>query len=123
MRQLIAHLVGDYVVQSQYMADTKVDRSREGVVWATAHAALYTACFIPLTRHPARLAMIGITHGLLDHYRPFPKLIALRNTKMSPRFMGAFPQQQVPVWLRIVVDNTAHLLINEIALTVRKKGS
>lgn len=121
MRQLLAHLVGDYIVQSQYMADTKVDRSREGVAWATAHAALYTACFTPLTRNPARLALIGITHGLLDHYRPFPKLIALKNTKMSPRLMGAFPEHQVPVWMRILTDNIAHLLINEIALSWRRK--
>lgn len=121
MRQLLSHLVGDYIAQSDYMAVTKVDRSWEGVAWAAGHAVLYTTCFVPLTRSPARLALIGITHGLLDHYRPFPKLIALKDTWMSPNIMGDSRAQDVPVWLRIVTDNTVHLLINEIALSWRRK--
>jgi len=121
VRQLIAHLVGDYVVQSDYLAQAKTHRTDYGVRAAAVHAALYTACFVPLTRSPWRLAIIGITHGLLDHYRPLPKLIATKDWVLSPRDWNVTPPEQVPFWLHIVVDNTAHLVINEVALGWRKK--
>ena len=121
MRQLIAHLIGDYVVQSDWMAAAKVygtEHDRRSA--AVLHAALYTACFIPLTRNPIRLAVIGVTHGLLDRYRPFPALIHRKNVLLSPAGWPATPAADVPLWLRIVVDNCAHLVINEIALSVRR---
>lgn len=117
MKSLIAHLVGDYVLQSDWMAAAKVYGSEHDSRQASiAHAAFYTACFIPLTRNPIRLAVIGITHGLLDRYRPFPELIHQKDKLLSPVNWPATPAADVPVWLRIVVDNTAHLLINELAL-------
>lgn len=119
MRRLIAHLVGDYVVQSDYLAQAKTRRTAEGVKAAAAHAALYTACFLPLTRHPARLAVVGATHGLLDHYRPLPRLISAKDRLLSPHGWPATRPHEVPSWLHILVDNTVHLIINELALSVR----
>lgn len=44
MLQLIAHLCGDYLAQSQWMAENKTKRS-----WpAFVHALLYSLCFVPL---------------------------------------------------------------------------
>lgn len=116
MKKLIAHLVGDYVLQSDYLAQAKTHRTDYGVRAATYHAAIYTACHLPLTRNPLRLAVIGITHGLLDHYRPLPKLIHAKDEILSPGDWHATPASDVPFWLHIVVDNTLHLLINEVAL-------
>lgn len=121
MKKLIAHLLGDYVVQSDYLAIAKTHRNREGVRAATAHAAIYTACHLPLTRNPLRLAVIGITHGLLDHYRPLPRLIHAKDRLLSPHNWPATRPHELPFWLHIVVDNTVHLLINEVALTWRRK--
>jgi len=121
MRQLIAHLVGDYVVQSKWMAAAKVygspdDRRQAAVI----HAALYTACFVPLTRNPWRLAVIGITHGLIDRYRPLPRLINAKDIILSPVSWPHRMSDEVPFWLHIVVDSTLHLAINEVALFYRK---
>jgi hypothetical protein len=120
VKQLLAHLVGDYIVQSDYLAKVKVRRTREGVLAAAVHAGLYTACFVPLTRSPWRLALIGVTHGLLDHYRPLPWVIATKDWLLAPRDYEVVPPQDVPFWLHIVVDNSVHLLINELALSTRR---
>lgn len=123
MRQLLAHLVGDYVVQSDWMAAAKVvGQPHDKRSAAIAHAALYTACFVPLTRNPLRLAVIGVTHGLLDRYRPLPALIHRKDVLLSPTDWPATPAKDVPFWLHIVVDNTVHLLINEMALSVRRRA-
>ncbi|HEY5785133.1 MAG TPA: DUF3307 domain-containing protein [Microlunatus sp.] len=119
MRALIAHLVGDYIVQTDYLALAKVQRTREGVTAAILHAVGYTACFLPLTRNPIRLAVIGVTHGLLDHYRPLPALIHRKDVLLSPASWPAGKPEEMPFWLHILVDNTVHLVINELALTVR----
>jgi hypothetical protein len=116
VKRLIAHLVGDYLVQSDYLALAKTQRTREGVRAAAIHAALYTACFVPFTRNPLRLAVIGITHGLLDHYRSLPALIHRKDQLLSPSSWSATPAKDVPFWLHVVVDNTLHLAINEVAL-------
>ena len=122
MRQLLAHLVGDYVIQSDWMAAAKVlGSARDSRMAAVSHAGLYTACFIPLTRNPARLALIGITHWALDRYRPLPALINQKDRLLSPDGWPATPAKDVPFWLHIVVDNTVHLAINEIALSWRRK--
>lgn len=48
MTQLLAHLFGDYIFQSDWMAQGKTKRS-----WpALAHALLYSLCFVPLCWHP-----------------------------------------------------------------------
>lgn len=123
MKQLIAHLAGDYIVQSDWMAAAKVYGSEHDQQSAAViHASLYTACFVPLTRHPLRLAVIGVTHWALDRYRPFPVLIERKNRLLSPAAWPATPAAAVPLWLRIVVDNTAHLLINELALSLGRRG-
>jgi hypothetical protein len=121
MRRLLAHMVGDYVCQSDWMAAAKVyGQSKDARKAAAIHAALYTACFLPLTRNPLRLAVIGVTHGLLDHYRPFPKLIHRKDVLLSPAAWPATPAQDIPFWMTVIVDNTAHLLINELALSARR---
>jgi hypothetical protein len=41
--QIVAHLVGDYLLQSDWMANKKRTES----LAAIAHAATYTLCFLP----------------------------------------------------------------------------
>jgi len=50
MLQLLAHLCGDYILQSDWMAQNKTKRS-----WpAFVHALLYSLCFLPLCWVAAR---------------------------------------------------------------------
>lgn len=65
MEQLLAHLVGDFCLQSNWMANEKTKRS----VAAAAHVATYMIPFLFITRSPAALAVIGGTHFVIDRYR------------------------------------------------------
>lgn len=122
MRKLLAHLVGDYIVQSKWMAAAKVYGSEHDRRSAAAlHAAFYTLCHVPLTRNPLRLAVIGGTHWALDRYRPLPRLINAKDIILSPVSWPHTMKDPVPFWLHVVVDNTVHLLINEAALSVGRR--
>lgn len=115
-------MLGDYVLgQNDYLAGAKIQRTREGVRAAAIHAAAYTACFVPLTRNPLRLAVIGLTHGLLDHYRPLAYFISWKDRVFSPQAWPYTRTHEVPFWMVILVDNTMHLALNELALDLRRR--
>lgn len=121
MEQLLAHLVGDYVLQTSHMAENKV-RS-----WAIAllHAFTYTLPFLLLTRSPTALAFIFGTHAVIDRYRLAHYVAMLKNMAGEPRRWREFATytgyaEHLPaylsVWLVIITDNTLHLLSNYFAL-------
>ncbi len=67
--QLVAHLAGDFVLQSQAMASGKLTSWR----WAFVHAAVYSLPFAvllgltaPLERAAIALIVIGGTHAVID---------------------------------------------------------
>lgn len=117
---ILAHLVGDYVLQSHWMATEKVKR------WAPAmaHGATYTLPYLLVTRSLLALAVICVTHVVIDRYRLARHVVWAKN-QVAPR--GYRPPHtatgyadDVPpwlaVWLLIVVDNTMHLAINALAV-------
>lgn len=62
---LLCHAVGDYILQSDWMALNKTKRT-----WVAAvHATLYTVPFLVVTRHPAALAIILLSHLVIDRFR------------------------------------------------------
>lgn len=63
--QLLAHAVGDYLLQSDWMAGEKANRS----VAAAVHAMSYALPFLLLTGSPTALAFIAATHFLIDRWR------------------------------------------------------
>jgi hypothetical protein len=80
MEQLILHLIGDYITQSDWMAQNKTKRAYP----ALAHAIVYSLPFLLLG--PSWLAFWVIlgTHFLIDRYRlarfvVYAKNIALGN--------------------------------------------
>lgn len=75
MKALLAHLVGDYLVQNDWMASTKTQRHLPAVV----HGATYAAAFTPLTRDPRALLVIGGTHAVIDRYRLARYVVWARN--------------------------------------------
>lgn len=62
---LIAHAIGDYVLQSDYMASNKTKSS----VVAAVHAVTYSIPFLFLTLSPAAIAFIAATHFVVDRWR------------------------------------------------------
>jgi len=99
MNELLAHLVGDYVLQTRWMATQKLTRLLPAVV----HGLLYTLPFLLITTSWPALVMIGLTHVVIDRF------------SLGQWF--AIPDAARPVWLIILLDNTLHLLINHLALT------
>lgn len=63
--QLVAHAVGDYILQSDWMATEKTKKT----IAALAHVATYALPFLFLTRSPAALAFIVVTHFIIDRWR------------------------------------------------------
>ena len=117
MEQLIAHMIGDYVIQSDWMANNKTKPGLFGLSVAFYHAATYTIPFIFIIQNPISLAIIMVSHGLIDHFRLAAKYTQLRNWNWQTS--NGFPADR-PVWLTtwvvILVDNTFHLLINYCAI-------
>jgi hypothetical protein len=121
---VLAHAVGDYVVQSHWMATQKTQR------WwpAVAHAVTYALPFLLLTRSPLALPVIAGTHAVIDRYRLARHLVWLKN-QLAPRaFRPAWADASatgypsstpawLAVWLMILADNIVHILINQAALT------
>jgi hypothetical protein len=122
---LLAHLVGDYLLQSHWMATEKTRRWWPAVV----HGVAYSLPFLLITRSPWALLVIGGTHVVLDRFRVAKYVIWAKNLigprEYRPSLKEAavncgFPAD-VPAGLAtalmIVSDNTLHLLINAAALT------
>lgn len=117
--QLIAHAVGDYILQSDWMAAEKTKRSTAAAV----HALAYTLPFLLLTRSPAALAVIAITHFVIDRWRLARYVVWLKNWPMTPPWpectATGYPPDRpawMAVWLLIIADNTMHVICNGMAL-------
>ncbi|MFD3955951.1 MULTISPECIES: DUF3307 domain-containing protein [Streptomyces] len=121
---LLAHLAGDYLLQSHWMATEKSKR------WwpAWAHALTYGLPFLLITQSPAALAVIVGTHAVIDRYRLARHLVWAKNQIAPRRFRQpwaecsatGYPAETPPwlaVWLMIIADNALHLLINAAAVT------
>lgn len=114
--QIVAHLVGDYLLQSHWMATEKTKRSAAAVI----HAVAYGLPFLLLTQSPAALAFIVGTHFLIDRYRLARFVVWAKNGDWrAPATATGYPEDVPPwlaVWLLIIADNTMHLIMNAIAL-------
>lgn len=122
--QLLCHILGDYFLQSSWMANNKTKR------WLPAHvhACVYFLPFL-LIFHPSFLAtllMVG-THIVIDRYR-LSRFVSYANHFLSPPSewkpwsecsITGYHKDTPPfvaTWLMIIVDNGMHLTINALSL-------
>ena len=124
MNELICHLLGDYLLQSQWMAENKTSKN----LAAFAHALCYSIPFLILTNFKG-LFLIAISHYLIDRYRLAKYMVFFKNHLAPSKY---WPQWQdcsitgysnklpdyVSFWLLIITDNTMHLLCNHISILV-----
>jgi hypothetical protein len=119
--QLLCHAVGDYVLQSDWMANTKTKKS----VACLAHVATYALPFIFLRPSLAALAVIVGTHFVIDRWR-LARYVCWAKNWLGPgnlpwkdcTFTG-YPADRpawISVWLLIIADNIMHVAINGAAL-------
>jgi hypothetical protein len=129
MEQLICHLIGDYVLQSHWMAQNKTKSHGAALM----HALCYSLPFSLLCDNGRQVFVIQFTHFLIDRYALARFVVYAKNYLLNPSWLRDekdFPSWEeckatgfppdVPtwlsVWLLIITDNTLHLTINYIAL-------
>lgn len=120
---ILAHLIGDYLLQSHWMATQKVTR------WwpAFVHGVTYTLPFLFITQSPLALIFIAGTHMVIDRYR-LAKHLSFAKNFMAPKSYWpnwkdskatGYPSETpawMAVWLMIILDNSLHLVLNLIAV-------
>lgn len=79
MIQLILHLVGDYLTQSDWMANNK----RKRTVAAFCHALVYSLPFLLIGSIPA-VAVIFSTHLLIDRFGLARYVVWFKNRLLQP---------------------------------------
>jgi hypothetical protein len=121
-----AHMIGDYVLQSDWMAQEKTKRSEVALL----HALTYSWPFIPLlflldVQHPLiAILVIWLTHAVIDHYRLARHVVWFKNQfaprEFRPGHTTTGHAEDRPafltIWLVIYVDNIIHVAINTAAL-------
>lgn len=144
MIQLILHLIGDYVTQSDWMAQRKTKETFA----AACHALVYSLPFLAIGSVYA-WSVILWTHFFIDRFRLARFVCYLKNQILSPAIFGqrrwenykgmevvdddpskkfelwkdcdktGYRNDSPPwltVWLMIAADNTLHLAINFCSL-------
>lgn len=137
MLQLLAHLAGDYLLQSEAMSENK----RSSSAWAGFHAVTYSLPFLLLDPSWAAWGMIWGSHFLIDRFGLARYVVWAKNIVLGQwpkrlcggvstaddrqRFswnnckLTGYPSEVQP-WLAgmliIVADNTLHLCINWASL-------
>lgn len=121
MEQLILHLIGDYLTQTDWMAKNKTRN-----VWIAAlHSAVYSLPFLLLSPSIPAISVMFLTHVAIDRYRLARFVVYAKNKVTEPGLQWVdasrtgYHKDTAPwlaVWLLIIVDNTIHLSINYASL-------
>lgn len=116
----LAHIVGDYLIQSDWMAQEKTTR------WwpAAAHAVTYGLPFVLVTQSAAALLVIVATHAVIDRYRLARHVVWAKNQLAPQAFRPGHTAtgydesrpEWLSTWLLIIADNVLHMLINVAAV-------
>ncbi len=118
--QLVAHAVGDYILQSDWMASEKTKRS----IAAAAHVFAYGLPFLLLSPSPLAMMVIAGSHFLIDRFRLARYVVWAKNwlgpnRPWSECVATGYPAERpvwLATWLLIIADNVLHVLINAAAL-------
>lgn len=102
MEQLLCHWFGDFVLQPNLIGQDK----KGNLGLSFVHSLLYVLPFLLLTHNGLALAVIGVTHGVIDFFRFGDSVPKLRGET----------SEHIPEWVRVAYDQGLHLLINYFAL-------
>ena len=119
--QLVAHFVGDFILQSDWMAQEKSRNSFACLV----HVIFYTLPFLLITQEPVALLIISGTHFMIDRWRlprfliwakdlPFPGRRSFSDCQRTG-FPPEMPDHLARL-LYIIIDGICHVLINGAAI-------
>jgi len=117
MQELFCHLIGDYLIQNEWMALNKKKEGLIGIFSCAIHSITYCLPFLLITSL-FRVLIIAIFHYIVDRTHIVEKFIAIKNNLKTTENFG-FPKEKpeyVSFWLYVVIDNTFHLLINHLII-------
>lgn len=109
--QILLHLVGDYLLQSHWMAQNKTKRDLPCLI----HTILYSLPFLLITTNPTAILCIWASHYLIDRHSLAKYVVWAKNGMRGPITPTGYPEDVPPwlaVWLYIIADNTLHLICN-----------
>lgn len=120
---LLAHLVGDYLLQTDWMASEKTSQWLPAIL----HGIVYTIPFLIVTQAPLALMVICVTHIIIDRFRLARHFVWFKNQLAPEAFRpdrsalkttgySADKPVWLSTWLMIIADNTIHLIINTLAI-------
>jgi len=117
MEQLFLHLIGDYIIQNDWMALNKKLKTLKGELACQIHCILYSLPFILIGSWEAVIA-IYISHYILDRTNIVSYFLALRNGVDNIKNFGFSESRPfaITIWLLIITDNIFHLIFNYLAL-------
>jgi len=121
--QLVAHMVGDYLTQSHWMATEKTSKSFAAI----CHVIAYGLPFLFLRPSLPALVVITASHFVVDRWR-LARYVVFAKNFLAPR--AHWPKWEdckptdypsdapawLSVWLLIIADNVIHVVINALAL-------
>jgi hypothetical protein len=111
---LLAHFVGDYVLQNDWMANEKT----KSTPVALLHVCLYSTPFLFIVGVSWELLIIAGTHFFIDRFRLATYWIKLINWNWKSKNFGFADDKPMwmSVWLMIIYDNVFHVLCNTAAI-------
>jgi hypothetical protein len=100
MSYLIGHLIGDYLLQNDWMAANK----KRATLPCLVHVLLYTLAIAACTGWPLwALAVVAVTHFAQDRTQVIAWWMRINRQE-------GFAKPPLAPWSVIVVDNTWHLV-------------
>jgi len=116
--QLILHLLGDYLIQSDNMANKKTN----SWLWAFIHSLTYSISFF-LIGSPLAVLFIFLTHLMIDRFRLVRFILKLKEWRFNEYwgYITQGPDAKQPfmwIWLMIIADNSLHIIINYFSILI-----
>jgi hypothetical protein len=129
MIQLLLHLLGDFIIQNDWMALNKKKKSWIGELACHVHCITYALPFLFIAS-PLSVLIIYITHYLIDRTNVIMYFLAFRNnTKKEIWKKSSYGRKYmiydisnfgfnkirpfaISIWLFFIVDNCFHIAIN-----------
>ncbi len=117
MMQLILHLIGDYLIQNDWMALNKKEATIKGELACQLHCITYSLPFLFIGSGEAVL-FIYLSHYIIDRTNIVGWFLALRNGVFHVRNFGFGEQRPfvITIWLYIITDNIFHIICNYLFL-------
>lgn len=105
MEQLLAHLTGDYLLQTGWMANNK----EKATLPCLVHCLLYSLCFLIFCKLSwIALLVVFASHMLIDRFGLVKRVSNWEMNPLTPDYIKFF--------VGVARDNTVHLICNYFAI-------